>query len=382
MEKIKIPFNKPSIVGKELYYISQSVLSGKISGDGVFTEKCSKLIEDRYSVKKVLLTTSCSSALDMAAILCNVELGDEVILPSYTFVSTANSFLIRGAKLKFVDIKEDTLNIDEQKIEKAITSKTKVICVVHYAGVGCEMDKILDIAKKNNILVVEDAAHGMEAKYKDKYLGTIGHMGCYSFHETKNFTCGEGGAILINDTKFLERAEIIREKGTNRSKFFRGEVDKYRWVDIGSSYLPSEILSAFLYSQLENAEVITKKRIKKCQYYYKNLEGLENEGFLRRPIIPKACKHNGHMFYIILKDEKTRDDLMNYLKDNGILAIFHYLPLHLSPMGEKLGYKKGYLPITENLSLRLLRLPLFYDLSKHDQDIVLSYIFKFASSFA
>jgi len=382
MEKIKIPFNKPSIVGKELYYISQSVLSGKISGDGVFTEKCSKLIEDRYSVKKVLLTTSCSSALDMAAILCNIELGDEVILPSYTFVSTANSFLIRGAKLKFVDIKEDTLNIDEQKIEKAITSKTKVICVVHYAGVGCEMDKILDIAKKNNILVVEDAAHGMEAKYKDKYLGTIGHMGCYSFHETKNFTCGEGGAILINDTKFLERAEIIREKGTNRSKFFRGEVDKYRWVDIGSSYLPSEILSAFLYSQLENAEVITKKRIKKCQYYYKNLEGLENEGFLRRPIIPKACKHNGHMFYIILKDEKTRDDLMNYLKDNGILAIFHYLPLHLSPMGEKLGYKKGYLPITENLSLRLLRLPLFYDLSKHDQDIVLSYIFKFASSFA
>jgi len=382
MEKIQIPFNKPSIIGKELYYIAQSVLSGRISGDGLFTSKCSKLIEDRYSVKKVLLTTSCSSALDIAAILCNISTHDEIILPSYTFTSTANSYLMHGAKLKFIDIREDTLNIDEKKIEDVITPRTKAIVVVHYAGVSCEMDEVMNIARKYNLLVVEDSAQGMESKYKNKYLGTIGDIGCYSFHETKNFTCGEGGAICINKGDFIERAEIVREKGTNRSKFFRGEVDKYNWVDVGSSYLPSEILSAFLFSQLENAEVITKKRLEKWQYYYNCLGDLENKGFLRRPIVPKNCVHNAHMFYIILKDEKTRDDLMNYLKDNGVLAIFHYLPLHLSPIGKKLGYKKGYLPITENLSLRLLRLPLFYDLSENDQDIVLSYIFKFASKFA
>jgi len=377
MEKIKIPFNKPSIVGKELYYIAQAVLSGKISGDGIFTEKCNKLIENRYSIKKVLLTTSCSSALDMSAILCNVLPGDEVILPSYTFVSTANSFLVRGAKLKFVDIREDTLNIDEGKIECVVTPKTKAIAVVHYAGIGCEMDAITDIAKRYNLLVVEDAAHGMEAKYKDKYLGAIGDIGCYSFHETKNYICGEGGAIAINNTKFIERAEIIREKGTNRSKFFRGEIDKYTWVDIGSSYLPSEILSAFLYAQLENIETITKDRLNSWQYYYDSLEILEKKGFLRRPVIPKTCKQNGHMFYILLNDNKSRDSLINHLKNKGILAIFHYIPLHLSPMGNSMGYKKGDFPVTEKMSGCILRLPLFYNIKKTDQNIVVKALYDF-----
>lgn len=377
MANIKIPFNKPHIVGRELYYIAQAVLSGKISGDGIFTEKCSKLIKDRYSIEKVLLTTSCSSALDMSAILCNISDGDEVILPSYTFVSTANSFLVHGAKIKFVDIREDTLNIDEKKIEEAVTPRTKVIVVVHYAGVGCDMDVIMDIAKRHNLLIVEDAAHGMEAKYKDKYLGAIGDIGCYSFHETKNYICGEGGAIAINNAKFIERAEIIREKGTNRSKFFRGEIDKYTWVDIGSSYLPSEILSAFLYAQLENIETIAKDRLSSWQYYYDSLEILEKKGFLKRPVIPKMCKQNGHMFYILLNDNKTRDLLMNCLKDKGILAIFHYLPLHLSPMGINMGYKKGDFPITEKMSDCILRLPLFFHIGKNGQDIVIKEIYNF-----
>ena len=374
---IKIPFNKPCIIGRELYYIAQAVLSGKISGDGIFTKRCSKLTEDRYSAKKVLLTTSGSAALDMSAILCNISSGDEVILPSYTFVSTANSFLIRGAKLKFVDIREDTFNIDETKIENEITSKTKAIIVVHYAGVSCEMDAIIDIANKYNLLVVEDAAQGMESKYKNKYLGTIGDIGCYSFHETKNFTCGEGGAILINNKNFLERAEIIREKGTNRSKFFRGEVDKYTWVDIGSSYLPSEILSAFLYAQLENIKVITGDRLNSWNYYYDNFKELENKGFLRRPIIPEDCTHNGHMFYLLLENNKTRDALMNYLKNKGILAVFHYIPLHLSPMGRSIGYSKGNFPLTERVSDCVLRLPLFYNIGRNNQVTIIGEILKY-----
>lgn len=377
MENIKIPFNKPSIVGRELYYIAQAVLSGKISGDGIFTEKCNELIKNRYSIEKVLLTTSCSTALDMSAILCNISDGDEVILPSYTFVSTANSFLVRGAKLKFVDIREDTLNIDEKKIEKAVTSRTKVVVVVHYAGVGCDMDVITDIAKRHNLLIVEDAAHGMEAKYKDRYLGAIGDIGCYSFHETKNYICGEGGAIAINNAKFIERAEIIREKGTNRSKFFRGEIDKYTWVDIGSSYLPSEILSAFLYAQLENIETIAKDRLSSWQYYYDSLEILEKKGFFKRPVIPKMCKQNGHMFYILLNDSRARDSLMNYLKSNGILAVFHYLPLHSSTMGLKMGYKLGDFPITEKMSDCILRLPLFFSINRNDQDVVIKEIYSF-----
>jgi dTDP-4-amino-4,6-dideoxygalactose transaminase len=377
MVNIKIPFNKPSIIGKELYYIDQAVLSGKISGDGVFTCKCSRFIKDRYSVKKVLLTTSCSSALDMSAILFNINPGDEVIMPSYTFSSTANSFLIRGAKIKFVDIREDTLNMDEGKIECMITPKTKVIALVHYAGVGCEMDTIMDIAGKNNLLVVEDAAQGIESKYKRRYLGTIGDIGCYSFHETKNVICGEGGAILINNESFSERAEIIREKGTNRSKFFRGEIDKYTWVDIGSSYLPSEIISAFLYAQLENIERINKRRKKTWSYYYDSLEKLEEDGLLKRPFIPDNCEHNAHMFYIILNNNKTRNSLMGFLKNKGILAIFHYIPLHLSPLGINMGYKKGSFPITEKTSDCILRLPLYYALGRNEQDFIVKALYNF-----
>ncbi len=377
MKEIKIPFNKPYIIGKELYYIAQSVLSGKISGDGIFTKKCNNLIEDKYSVKKVLLTTSGSASLDMSGILCNISNGDDVILPSYTFVSTANSFLIRGANLKFVDIREDTLNIDEKKVEEKINSKTKAIVVVHYAGVGCEMDIIKDISNKYKLLVIEDAAQGIESKYNNKFLGTIGDIGCYSFHETKNLTCGEGGAILINNNNFIERAEIIREKGTDRSKFSRGEVDKYTWIDIGSSYLPSEILSAFLFAQLENIKTITEDRLNSWNYYYDSFEGLENKKLIRRPIIPNNCIHNGHMFYILLGNNKTRNSLMNYLINRGILAVFHYIPLHLSPMGKKMGYKKGDLPVTERISDCILRLPIYYNIGKEIQNIIIEEIHEF-----
>ena len=379
MSDIIVPFNKPHIVGKELYYIAQAVLSGKISGDGAFSNKCSKFMQEKYKIKKVLLTTSCSTALDMSAILIDIKPGDEVILPSFTFTSTANSFLIRGAKLKFVDIRKDTLNIDENKIKGAITARTKAIVVVHYAGVACDMDKIMEIAKINKLFVIEDAAHAMESKYKEKYLGTIADIGCYSFHETKNVTSGEGGAILMNNEKFSERAEIIREKGTNRSKFFRGEIDKYTWVDIGSSYLPSEILAAFLYAQLENIDIITKKRLSDWQYYYDNLEDLEKKCLIRRPIITDYCIQNGHLFYILLNNSNTRDLLIDYLNSNGISAVFHYIPLHSSPMGEKMGYKRGQLPITEELSSRLLRLPLFYGLSRVQQDMVLDNLINFFS---
>ena len=377
MNNIIIPFNKPHIIGKELCYIAQAVLSGKISGDGAFGDKCSKFIQERYKIKKVLLTTSGSTALDMSAILIDIKPGDEIILPSFTFVSTANSFLMRDAKLKFVDIRKDTLNIDENKIKGAITSRTKAIVVVHYAGVACEMDKIMEIAKKNKLFVIEDAAHATESKYKEKYLGTIADIGCYSFHETKTITCGEGGAILINNEKFSERAEIIREKGTNRSKFFRGEIDKYTWVDIGSSYLPSEILAAFLYGQFENIDIITKKRLDDWQYYYDNLEDLEKKCFIRLPIITDGCIHNGHLFYILLKNSKTRDSLIDYLNSKGVSAVFHYIPLHLSPMGKKLGYNIGDLPITERIASNLLRLPLYYEISKKEQKKVIDKIHKF-----
>ena len=377
MEKIQIPFNKPYIIGKELYYIAQAVLSGKISGDGEFTKRCSSLLEKRYAANKILLTTSCSAALDMSAILSGIEKDDEVIMPSYTFTSTANSFYSRGAKIIFIDIREDNLNIDERSIEDFITVKTKAIIPVHYGGVSCEMDTIINLAKKYNLLVIEDAAQGMESKYNGKYLGTIGDIGCFSFHETKNFTCGEGGAILINNSQFIERAEIIREKGTNRSKFFRGEVEKYTWVDIGSSFLPSEVLTAFLYAQLENANIIIKKRLNSWNYYYSAFEELEKKGLLRRPIIPANCKHNGHLFYILLKNEKSRNDLISYLKQKGILAVFHYLPLHLSPIGLKLGYSKGMLPKTEDLASRLLRLPLFYSITEKEQDYIINNIYEY-----
>jgi len=363
----KIPFNKPFIVGKELYYIAQSVLSGKIAGDGLYTKKCNALLESAFGAKKVLLTHSCTAALEMAAMLCGIEKGDEVILPSFTFVSTANAFYLRGARPVFVDIRSDTLNMDETLIEQHISDKTKVILPVHYAGVACEMDTIMDIAHKHSLFVVEDAAQGVNSKYKGKYLGTIGDIGAYSFHETKNFISGEGGAIVINNEKFSERAEIIREKGTNRSQFFRGEIDKYTWVDIGSSYLPSDILAAFLYAQLENMEKINIRRKGLYDFYSRELIPLVNDGKLRLPYVANECQSNNHLFYIILEDEKTRNKLMDYLKSNGILAVFHYIPLHLSQIGRSMGYKDGQLPVTESMSGRLLRIPFYYELEQEEQ---------------
>jgi dTDP-4-amino-4,6-dideoxygalactose transaminase len=359
MTDMRIPFNKPFIVGKEMYYIAQSVLSGHISGEGVFTKKCNSLMQDKFAAKKVMLTTSCTSALEMAALLCNVGPGDEVIMPPFTFVSTANAFYMRGARPVFVDIRSDTLNIDETKIEDAITERTKVLVPVHYAGVGCEMDSIMDIAKKKGIHVVEDAAQAVNSIYKDRYLGTIGDIGAYSFHETKNFICGEGGAIVVNNEEFIERAEIIREKGTDRSKFFRGEVDKYTWVDVGSSYLPSDLLAAFLYAQLENMENIDQRRLNIFDYYSNALTPLKDKGHLDIPPL-----RNSHMFYILLKDEETRDALMDHLKERGVLAVFHYLPLHLSEIGRSLEYREGQMPVTESVSGRLLRLPFFYEITE------------------
>ncbi len=372
-----IPFNKPFIVGKELYYISQSVLSGKIAGDGLFTKKCHELMEKQFGARKVLLTHSCTAALEMAAILCGINNNDEVIMPSYTFVSTANAFYLRGCKIKFVDIRSDTLNIDENLIEAEISDNSKVIVPVHYAGVSCEMDTILSTARKHNLYVVEDAAQGVNAKYKDRYLGTIGDIGAYSFHETKNLISGEGGAIVINNEKFLERAEIIREKGTNRSKFFRGEIDKYTWVDIGSSYLPSDIIAAFLYAQLENIEIIDNRRKELNEMYSRELIPLVNDGKLRLPYVSEECQSNNHLFYIILENENIRDSLIQHLKANGIHSVFHYIPLHLSPIGQSMGYKKGQLPVTESMSERLLRLPFYYELSKNEQVLVIKAIKSF-----
>ncbi len=374
---LKIPFNRPFIVGQELYYIAQSVLSGHIAGDGIFTKKCHALMEERFNAGKVLLTTSCTAALEMAAILYETGPGDEVIMPSFTFVSTANAFYSRGARPVFVDIRPDTLNIDETRIEEAITGRTKAIVPVHYAGVGCEMDVIMDIARRNNLFVVEDAAQGVNARYKDRYLGTIGDLGAYSFHETKNVICGEGGALVINNENFIERAEIIREKGTDRSRFFRGEVDKYTWVDTGSSYLPSDILGAFLYAQLENMDVIDHRRKEVFNYYCHALTSLADKGMLGLPTVSPQYECNGHMFYIILNDEETRDSLMDYLKSNGVHAVFHYIPLHLSKVGRSLGYTDGQFPVTESIAGRLLRLPLYYDLKEEEQAQVVALIEKF-----
>ncbi len=373
----KIPFNKPSFTGLELEYIKSSVLSGKISGDGLYTKKCHDLMERVFGAKKVLLTTSCTHSLELASILIDLKEGDEVIAPSYTFVSTVNSFMLRGAKPVFVDIRLDTKNIDESLIEEKITSKTKAIVPVHYAGVSCNMDKINDIAKKHNLYVVEDAAQGVNAMYKNNFLGTIGTFGCYSFHETKNFICGEGGALVINDERFIERAEIVREKGTNRSKFFRGEIDKYTWVDIGSSYLPSDVLAAFLYAQLENMDKINSIRKNIFDRYYKGLHDLEKEGKIQLPVIPHDCVSNYHMFYIMLENEIQRNDLINHLKQQGITSVFHYVPLHSSPMGLQLGFKEGDLPVTENISRRLLRLPFYNDMTEEEQDYVIDSIGSF-----
>lgn len=364
MEKhrIKIPFNKPNFVGKEILYIRQAVASGKISGDGKFSQRCCQLMENKFGARKVMLTPSGTHALDMASILLSLKPEDEVIAPSYTFTSTVNSFVLTGAKPVFVDIRPDTLNIDEKKIEEKITRKTRAIFCTHYGGVGCEMDTIMVIARKHHLTVVEDAAQAICATYKDKFLGTIGDMGAYSFHETKNINCGEGGAIIIQNRSLGKRAEIVREKGTNRSQFFRGEVDKYTWVDIGSSYLLSEIAAAYLYAQLQKISVITNKRKKIFNLYQKLLTPLVKQGALRFGVVPRYCKSNYHILYILFESTKLRDKVMLGMRKKGILAVFHYLPLHTSPMGQRFGYRKGDLPITEDLWAKLLRLPLYNDL--------------------
>ena len=357
-----IPFNRPLFLGKELEYIKKAIENQHISGDGEFSKKCHRWLETNYLCKKALLTTSGTHALEMAAILADIKPGDEVIMPSYTFVSTANAFVIRGAKIVFVDIRPDTMNIDENLIENAISPKTKVIVPVHYAGISCEMEKIMAIAKKHNLIVIEDAAHGINVKYKNKYLGTIADIGCFSFHETKNYICGEGGAILLNVDEYIERAEIIREKGTNRSKFFRGQVNKYTWVDIGSSYLLSDINAAYLFAQLEMANEINKNRLNSWNMYNNELLPLERAGFIQLPYIPKECQHNAHMFYIKVKDIDIRTALIKYLKDNNILSVFHYIPLHSSPAGKLFSRFNGTDRYTTIESERLLRLPLYYGL--------------------
>jgi dTDP-4-amino-4,6-dideoxygalactose transaminase len=373
----RIPFNRPFVAGKELFYIAQAVTSGKIAGDGHFTLACAELMEQVYGIQKVLMTPSCTAALEMAAILCDLEPGDEVILPSYTFVSTANAVARLGARPVFVDIRRDTLNLDEELIEPAITSRTKAILPVHYAGVSCEMDRILAIAKRHSLLVIEDAAQGVNSAYKGRALGSIGHLGCYSFHETKNYICGEGGALCINDPSKIERAEIIREKGTNRSRFFRGMVDKYTWVDIGSSYVPSEIASAFLFGQLEQRDAIAERRKEVFLCYERELHHLEADGLVRLPRVPAECQTNYHMFYMLLPDLETRTDLIAHLKQKGILAVFHYVPLHTAPVGQQFGYRDGELPVTEELSERLVRLPFYYDLTEQDQMEVIGEIRNF-----
>jgi len=365
-----IPFNKIYLTGNELKYIKQSHDEGNLSGDGTFTAKASAWLQRQTGTQKALITHSCTAALEMAAILANIQPGDEVIMPSYTFVSTANAFVLRGGVPVFVDIREDTLNIDEKLIEAAITPRTKAICPVHYAGVACEMDTIMAIAKKHNLLVIEDAAQGVMASYKGKSLGAIGHIGCYSFHETKNIISGEGGAILINDDQFALRAEIIREKGTNRSQFYRGQVDKYTWQDVGSSYLPSEDIAAFLYAQLEQAQYITKRRMDKWQIYHDALEDLEKKGDLRRPIIPTECQHNAHMYYILLDSLKQRTELISKFKAQDIHPVFHYIPLHSAPAGKKFARAHGDMNNTNNLSERLLRLPLWVGLAEKQKEVL------------
>lgn len=360
MPDYKIPFNRPGILGRELEYVKKTIEENKcISGDGLYTKKCQALLESSLNIPKALLTTSGTHALEMAALLIDINAGDEVIIPSFTFVSTANAFMLQGAKPVFIDIRPDTLNMDESKIESLITKKTRAIVPVHYGGVGCEMDIICDIAVKHNITVIEDNAHGLFGKYKEKYLGSFGRLAALSFHETKNFSSGEGGALLINDEKLVGRAEIIREKGTNRARFFRGEVDKYTWRDIGSSYLPSDILAAFLFGQLEKREFVENKRKKIWNFYYANLSDWADMNHVKVPFIPSHCEQSYHLFYILLPTLEIRSRLISHLKSKSILSVFHYLPLHLSPMGERFGYKRGDFPVTEDISNRLLRLPFF-----------------------
>jgi len=370
-QKNWIPFNKPYLTGKELINIAQAHMNAQLAGDGVFTRACQAWLEDLGGHKKALLTHSCTAALEMAALLCDIGPGDEVIIPSYTFVSTANAFVLRGAIPIFVDIRMDTLNIDETKIEKAITHRTKAIVPVHYAGVACEMDTIMEIANRHGIFVVEDAAQACLSKYKGRQLGSIGHLACLSFHETKNIISGEGGALLINDPLLVERAEIIREKGTNRSRFLRGEIDKYTWTDIGSSFLPGEIVAAFLWAQMECAEEITKKRIASWTYYHQKLETLD--AHFRSPRVPKECTHNAHMFYLINQTSTDRQLIIESLKSEGIHAVFHYIPLHSSPFGSKFE-QKPELPVTDFVSANLIRLPMWAGLGIREQDRAIKHL--------
>jgi dTDP-4-amino-4,6-dideoxygalactose transaminase len=376
MSPYHIPFNKPAIVGKEIEYILQSVHEGHISGDGPFTKQCHQLLQSTLGVKKALLTTSCTHALEMAALLLNIQPGDEVIVPSFTFVSTVNAFVLRGARPIFIDIRPDTLNLDERLLEKLITKRTKAILPVHYAGVGCDMDTIGALGEKYNLPVVEDNAHGLYGKYKGRWLGTFGVMSTLSFHETKNFNCGEGGALIINDEKYIEQAEILREKGTNRSRFFRGQVDKYTWVSVGSSYLPSDLLAAYLFAQLEEKDQIITNRRRVFETYAERLQYWAAANNIRMPIIPPECDQSYHMFYILLPSLEKRTQLINHLKSRGILSVFHYLPLHLSPMGLQWGYKTGDCPVTEDVSDRLLRLPFYNSLTPEEQEEVCKMIIK------
>lgn len=369
-----IPFNKPYMTGKELWYIAQAHQNGWLAGDGGFTKKCHAWLEQRTGAHRALLTHSCTAALEMAAILADIQPGDEVIMPSYTFVSTANAFVLRGGVPVFVDIRPDTLNIDENLIEEAITERTKVIVPVHYAGVGCEMDAIMEIARKHNLMVIEDAAQGIMSTYKGRPLGAIGHLGCLSFHETKNIISGEGGALLINDPALAERAEIIREKGTNRSKFFRGQVDKYSWVDVGSSFLPSELVAAFLWAQMEEADGITDRRLAIWEKYDNQLRDLESIEKLRRPIVPAHCSHNAHMYYVILPDLPRRTHLIQALKQRNIHSVFHYVPLSASSQGRRCGRAHGSLAHTSSLSDRIVRLPLWIGLDDKLQYVVQSLV--------
>jgi len=380
MNKIIIPFNKATLIDSEFKYVREAIKEGHISGDGKFTKLCQDLLEKELGAKKSLLTTSCTHALEMAALLLNFQAGDEVIVPSFTFVSTVNAFVLHGAKPVFIDIRPDMLNLDESQLEQKITSRTKAIVPVHYAGVGCEMDAIVDIAKKHNIAIVEDNAHGLFGKYKNKYLGTFGCLATQSFHETKNFTCGEGGALIINDSQLIERAEVIREKGTNRNRFFRGEVDKYTWVDVGSSYVLSDILAAILYAQLEAREQIQLKRKKIWQYYYENLSGWAQDHSVRLPVVPTYCEQPYHMFYLLMPSLEKRQSLIKHLNSKGILSIFHYQALHLSAMGSRFGGKETDCPVTVDIADRLLRLPFYNNFSEEEQAYVVNQIKNFIVS--
>ena len=367
---MRINFNVPPFTGREITYIKQAVDAQKICGDGQFTVKCNKWIEDKTGCEKALLTTSCTHATELAALLADIRPGDEVIMPSYTFVSTADAFVLRGATPVFVDIRPDTMNIDETLIEDAITERTRAIVPVHYAGVGCEMDVIMDIAKRHNLMVIEDAAQGIMSTYKGQALGAIGDMGCYSFHETKNFSMGEGGALLMKDSRFIEDAEIFREKGTDRSKFFRGQVDKYRWVNFGSSYLPSDMNAAYLWAQLELADEITQARMARWNQYNELLEDLSDKGLIEQPFIPDYCTHNAHMYYIKVRDLEQRGDFINYMKTKDVLTVFHYVPLHTAPAGIKYGRFHGEDRYTTGDSDRLVRLPMYYSLTEDDVNFI------------